>query len=160
MFRNKSIALVSVITAAALFLVGCNDSEKYVQSEKAAAAANSISFTENAEIDNIKRRLELTSSVSKVGYVVLMNQAGQPVAYHVVKGKITSGSKRLTTPDRSTQSGVRQAPSDEGTYGSSGEYIFFFTQNNAYVQWNGAYLYSDQPIRLRVEPLVINVEQK
>jgi hypothetical protein len=55
------------------------------------------------------------------------------------------------------QNVVRQAPSDEGTYGSSNPYIFYWTVNGEYRQWSGAYLYSDKPIRLRVEPLVVNV---
>lgn len=134
---------------------------KNVQAEKAKAAANSIQFTENAEIDNIKKRLELTANPGLLGFVVLLNESGQPVMYTGVKGKITSGGKRLTRPDRSTTEGpgqnnvVMQSPSDEGTFGSSGEYVFFWTPAGQYVQWNGKYLYSDKPFRLSVEPLVL-----
>jgi hypothetical protein len=55
---------------------------------------------------------------------------------------------------------VRAAPSDEGTFGQSGEYIFYFTQNGEYRQWNGKYLYSDQPFRLSVQPLIISATIK
>ena len=141
------------------FLLACEPIAKDIQSRKAAEAANSIHFGENAEIDNIKRRLELTSSPGLLGYVVLMNESGQPVMYTTVKGKITSGGKRLTSQYQSNSSGVYPgAPSDEGTYGSSGEYVYFWTQNGQYVQWNGAYLYSDQPIRLSIQPLVLDVK--
>jgi hypothetical protein len=147
-----------------LLLTACPEAEKAtknVQAEKAKAAANSIQFTENAEIDNIKKRLELTANPGLLGFVVLLNETGQPVMYTGVKGKITSGSKRLTKPDRSTAEGsgannvVMQSPSDEGTYGSSGEYVFFWTPAGQYVQWNGKYLYSDKPFRLSVEPLLV-----
>lgn len=156
-----------LILALTFTLAGCNrdtaPSNKATQSQRAAEAANSINFTENSEIDNIKRRLELTSKASQMGYVVLLNSAGQPVMYTTVKGKITSGSKRLTKPDYSSSEGagtnnvVRAAPSDEGTYGSSSEYIFFWTAEGQYIQWNDKYLYSDRPIRLSVKPIVIDV---
>lgn len=136
------------------------------QAAKAERAADSITFTENAEIDNIKRRLELTSSPGLLGYVVLMNAAGQPVMYTTVKGKITSGGKRLTRPYEYTwvsggqfsKNDQVEAPSDEGTYGHAGDYVFFWTESGQYVQWNGTYLYSDKPIRLSVEPIVVDVQ--
>ena len=159
----KRITLTAGLVSL-LLLAGCPQEAgqaKNVQAEKAKAAANSIVFTENAEIENIKKRLELTSSSGLLGYIVLLNESGQPVFYSPTKGKITSGSKRLTKPDRSTTEGagqnnvVMQSPSDEGTYGSSAEYIFFWTTAGQYMQWNGKYLYSDKPIRLTVQPLVI-----
>lgn len=161
MTRIILLALMSVA-----MLTACDKLEptsKATQAQKAAEAANSINFVENAEIDNIKRRLELTSNPGALGFVLLMNEAGQPIMYTSVKGKITSGSKRLTPPDRFTDEGlgtntlVRQAPSDEGTYGSSDSYIYFWTQDGQYVQWNGKYLYSDKPFRIKIEPLVLNV---
>lgn len=152
----------------ALMLAGCNEEAKQpqaknVQAEKAKAAANSISFAENAEIDNIKKRLELTANPGLLGYVVLLNEMGQPVMYTGVKGKITSGGKRLTDPRQIIHNGnvngqawsVTDSPSDEGTFGSSGEYAFFWTPAGQYIQWNGKFLYSDKPFRLTTEPLVL-----
>ena len=158
----------------ALALVACEPStvqpaaQKVVQSQKAQEAANSITFTENAEIDNIKKRLELTSSPGVLGFIILLNEAGQPIVYEGVKGKVTSGGKRLTKPytlsladcGESYCEREYQTPSDEGTWGSSSPYIYYWNVNGEYRQWSGAYLYSDKPFRLRVEPLVINVENK
>lgn len=159
-----------------VLLTGCNESgaakpqaAKNVQAAKAEAAANSITFSENAEIDNIKARLTLTANPGLLGYVVLLNEMGQPVMYTGVKGKITSGSKRLTKPYEvkgSWDCGEWQcdkelpAASDEGTYGHSGEYVFFWTPAGQYIQWNGKYLYSDKPFRLTASPLVLAVESK
>jgi hypothetical protein len=161
--KYRTTLMFSIIAASVSLLTGCPEegrSEKNVQAEKAKEAANSISFTENAEIENIKKRLELTANPGLLGYVVLLNQSGQPVYYTPVKGKITSGSKRLTATDRYAPQGtngfIRQAPSDEGTYGSSGEYVFFWSTSGQYIQWNGMYMYSDKPIRLTVEPLVVS----
>jgi len=157
---------ITTIVCACLFvLAGCKDDSpqaKNVQANKAREAANSINFAENAEIDNIKKRLELTANPGLLGFVVLLNESGQPVMNLAVKGKITSGAKRLTRPDRVTAEGpgtnnvVAQSPSDEGTYGHSGEYVFFWTTSGQYIQWNGKYLYSDKPFRLNIQPIVVS----
>jgi hypothetical protein len=167
-FKNIFLAVAAI---ASLGLAACgevpvNETAKDVQAQRAAAAANSIQFTENAEIENIKRRLELTSNPGQIGFVLLMNEMGQPVAYMSVKGKVTSGGKRLTMPqvvkclEYIGNSGctwtVTGGPSDEGTYGHSAEYVYFWTTEGQYVQWNGKYLYSDKPLRTSVPPLVVN----
>lgn len=158
------------ILSTMVCLAGCDEvavsppTPQQVQQEKAAAAAKSITFTDNAEIENIKSRIKLTSQPGLLGYVLLLNQMGQPIQYLTVKGKITSSSKRLTPTVTNIRSdcgefdcdNFQPGPSDEGTYGSSDPYIYFWDENGAYHQWNGMYLYSDKPIRTRVEPLVIN----
>lgn len=141
----------------ALLLVACDDPtpNKTRQANAARDAANSIRFDSNAEIANIKRRLELTSNPGAVGYILLLNQSGQPIAYYGVKGKVTSSGKRLTPPDENDAGDIRAAPSDEGTFGSSDPYVYFWDSQGGYHQWSGEYLYSDRPIRLQVEPLVV-----
>jgi len=155
-----------LVVATALSLTACakvSPDARDLQAQKAQEAAASVNFTENAEIENIQKRLKLTADPGLIGYVVLMNEAGQPIVYTTVKGKITSGNKRLTEPDRSGAWGtgqnnvVRAAPSDEGTYGSSNPYIFFWSTTGQYYQWSGNYLYSDKPFRLSIKPLVIDV---
>lgn len=166
---SAAVKLAAIIVA--MTCAGCDmpkeaPQAKNEQAQKAAQAANAINFTENAEIDNIKRRLELTSKPAAVGFIMLINQAGQPILYASVKGKVTSGGKRLTKPYERAHWDCGQAycdkelpgPSDEGTYGSSGEYVYFWTAGGQYYQWAGNYLYSDQPFRLKVEPLVIDVK--
>lgn len=160
--------LASLPLIACLALAACNEqpkTNKTQQEDKAAAAAKSIHFDENAEIDNIKRRLELTADPGKYGFILLLNQAGQPILYEGVKGKVTSGGKRLTEPDRISsgwgsngQAVLRSGASDEGTWGSSSPYIFYWNTDGVYRQWDGGYLYSDQPIRLRVEPLIVTLQ--
>ena len=143
--------LLSILSL--VLLSGCNDRNNQEQSKKAQQAANSIQFTENAEIDNIKNRLELTSKPSAIGYILLLNQMGQPIKYDSVKGKITSSGKRLTAPYYSSTGSL--APSDEGTWGSSDSYIYYWTTSGQYVQWSGTYLYSDQPLRIEQPVLII-----
>ncbi len=166
---------VTVVTFS-LVLMGVNHCDgttsspsatKQTQSQKAAEAADSINFSENAEIDNITARLKLTSDPGLVGYVALINGMGQVVMYTTVQGKITSGGKRLTNPtqlykiDRGEYNGssLGPAPSDEGTWGSSNPYVYFTTTAGQYVQWSGLYLYSDKPFRLTVEPILFGIEE-
>jgi hypothetical protein len=138
---------------------------KTTQADLAKQAANSIQFTDNAEIANIRDRIELTSKPGLLGYVILLNESGQPILYEGVKGKITSGGKRLTNPVQKYRMDLGQAygetlnvaPSDEGTWGGSGEYVFYWNTDGVYRQWNGKYLYSTQPFRLSVQPLVVNI---
>ena len=156
---NKFLIIFSTL----FFLSGClEDSNKNAQTLKAKEAADSIVFSENAEIENIKNRLKLTSNPGQIGYILLLNYAGQPILYTTIKGKVTSSSKRLTPPDRYSSLGpngfIRAGASDEGTYGNSDSYVYFWDQNGRYFQWSGQYLYSDQPIRVTIEPLVVNVK--
>lgn len=167
-------AIVALAVAITLPLAACKPeaqqapAQRDVQAQQARDAANQIRFNANAEIDNIRRRLELTSDPNLLGYIVLFNDAGQPILYEGVRGKVTSGSKRLTDPQVVRQvptygnnggqhSVVLNAPSDEGTHGSSNPYIFYWNTDGTYRQWSGQYLYSTQPIRLRVEPVVVNI---
>lgn len=165
--RKIGIALVAT---SSLLLAACEPNApanpaKTTQAQKAAEAANSIQFSENAEIDNIKRRLELTSNPGQIGFVLLLNEMGKPVMYTSVKGKITSGNKRLTSPQEvrclevaesvGCSQQMVEAPSDEGTYGSSNPYIFFWTADGQYIQWSGKYLYSDKPFRIEDPTIVI-----
>ena len=159
------ILILSLVFFIAACEVESQPTVKNVQAQKAKEAAESITFSSNAEIDNIKRRLELTSDPALLGYVLLINETGQPVAYYGVQGKVTSSGKRLTEKhrkincDKGEWSGdcIVDAPSDEGTHGSSSPYLYFWTTGGQYIQWNGKYLYSDKPFRLNIEPLVIDL---
>ena len=166
---RKIISVLS-IAAAAFALAGCEPNPpanpaKTAQAAKAAEAANSINFTENAEFDYLKKRLELTSNPGQIGYVLLLNEMGKPVMYAGVRGKITSGQKRLTAPQEVKCLEVADAvgcsqqmvdsPSDEGTYGSSSPYVFFWTTDGQYFQWAGKYLYSDKPFRISDPTIVV-----
>ncbi len=164
------IIAVSIIAFGSVTLVACNEQTpktKITQAQKAAEAANSITFTANAEIENIKKRLELTSDPGLIGFVVLINRVGSPVLYTPTKGKVTSGGKRLTPSqqlkscDKGEARGdcVMKAPSDEGTHGSSNPYNYFFSTSGQYYQTNMEYLFSDQPFRLTEQPLVVVTQE-
>lgn len=164
----RKLALVAALAALSFTTAACGPDQaaakptKQTEAQKSAAAANSIVFTENAERDNIVKRVKLTSNPGQIGYIALTNMAGRPIAYYGVEGKITSSGKRLTAPWNTVRMDCGEfncdrevtAPSDDGTWGSSDSYIYFWTTDGQYVQWSGDYIYSDQPFRLTEKPLI------
>ena len=151
------VVICCIVIAA---VTGCSQgpNNQEIQAEKGAQLAESIRFTSNAEQENIHRRLELTSDPALLGYVTLFHKTGQVALYTAVEGKITSGGKRLTPPDRNVVGHIRRSMSDEGTWGSSNPYVYFWTPSGQYFQTSMDYIYSDKPMRLREEPLVIMSE--
>lgn len=156
----------STILAASLsiILASCDNSPPSARETRAADGARIAESAignsgENAEQANIERRLRLTSQPGLLGFIVLFNNAGQPVMYTSVKGKVTSSGKRLTSPIKEWigHSQLGEAPSDEGTWGHSEPYIYYWTAEGQYIQWNEGYLYSNAPIRLSIKPLVIDI---
>jgi hypothetical protein len=164
----RKIVSIAAVAALSLALASCGEeklTQRDIQAKQAEERANSLTFSDNAEIDNIERRIRLTSQPGLIGYIVLLNEAGQPIFYGSVEGKVSSSGKRLNPPDKMRRyeagavisTSVGPAPSDEGTWGSSDPYIYFWTSDGQYMQWNGRYLYSNSPIRLSVEPLIVNL---
>jgi hypothetical protein len=162
-----------LLLTSCLALAACSVDTSTPQDAKARQAATGAAMAKdvldhsggvNSEQSNIQKRLALTMNPGQVGFVMLLNQAGQPIAYYGIKGKLTSSHKRLTAPGQSGHSCYEGKcedetglPGDDGVYGDSDNYIFFWDTDGAYHQWSGDYLYSDRPFRTRVEPLVIAV---
>lgn len=141
--------------------------------EKQAVAVPLPSLTNSLERINIKKRLEMFDEPNKVSYIYLINY-GRVMAFYTIKGKVTSGNKRLTSTQQQVESrwyGARgngggfngseimEAPELDGAYGTSAPYIFFWTTDNVYVQWSGDYMLVDQPLQLTSQPeLIRNVK--
>lgn len=113
----------------------------------------------------ISKRLTMFEEENKVSYIYLIS-FGKVMAFYTIKGKVTSGSKRLTTNQRLIQGDggehysdfVMEAPSLDGTYGGSDSYIFFWTTDDTYVQWNDAYMVCDKPLKMATQPeLIYNI---
>lgn len=125
---------------------------------------------------NIGKRLQLFSDENKISYIYLTS-FGKVMAFYTVKGKVTSGSKRLTPQNVSVDDYGRIAQVDndnlssggpsfnieqpelDGTYGQSSPYIYFWTTNGVYVQWNGEYMLADQALKLTTQPELVRQVQ-
>lgn len=116
---------------------------------------------------NIKKRLETFDDPNKVSYIYLVNY-GRVMAFYTIKGKVTSGNKRLTPTQTIEQRGScgnytgdncalssQESPELDGSYGSSAPYIYFWTTEGAYVQWSGDYMLVDQPLKLATQPELV-----
>lgn len=44
----------------------------------------------------------------------------------------------------------------DGSYGTNGDGVFFWTTEGAYVEWHGDFQYSSEPLQLTSKPLLVN----
>lgn len=116
------------------------------------------------ERKNLVRRLERINKEEMVSYVYLVSY-GKVMAYHAIRGKVSSLNSYLTAMERlekvsaggGTQVVTLEAPDQDGSYGKNADGVFFFTTDGTYVEWKGEYLWSDQPLKLSQPPELIQV---
>lgn len=166
---KKLIAVILMV-----FMVGC------VEGGKAAPVANSgvkqikVKVPTNSkgvttEQGNVAGRLLLDNKPGSIKHLyVISAYSGQVLIYSTVKGKVTSSGKRLSSTsalmrgDKGQYSGdfVVPAIQDDGTYGSSVPYLYWWDTKGIYHQHyvaGGQILHvSDQPVA--VKSIVINME--
>lgn len=116
------------------------------------------------ERKNLVRRLQTFNSDSKISYIYLVS-FGKVMAFYTVKGKVSSVNSKLTSAEqivvserclddvyyRSDVAGcfkTVESPQLDGSYGTNGNAIFFFTTESVYVEWNGEYMLADEPLFL------------
>ncbi len=114
------------------------------------------------------KRLERFNTDSKVSYIYLVNY-GKVMAFYTVKGKVSSVNSLLTTPDQiksfdhvngGDHSVIIASPDLDGSYGTNGDAIFFFTADDTYVEWCGDYMLCDKPLKLSTPPeLVLEIKE-
>ena len=129
-------------------------------------------LSESLERENLIRRYQFLNDQNKIFYVYLVSY-GKVMAYHAAKGKISSVNSRLTQEEQivkdldcisevsyEAEDGcykVVGSPQLDGSYGTNGDGIFFFTTEGAYVEWNGEYMVSDFPLKLTTPPELVMV---
>jgi len=116
------------------------------------------------ERKNLVRRLETFNNENKISYIYLVS-FGKVMTFYTVKGKVSSVNSKLTSAEQivpgyngyySNSNGkVVESPQLDGSYGTNGNAIFFFTTEGAYVEWNGEYMLADQPLTLVTPPALI-----
>lgn len=175
-------SLTLALAAAALFTVACD-----IQPTAAPQSSSGVSKAEvhvktgsdglTVEQRNVRDRLTADNAPGSIKHLyVLSAYSGQVLIYSTVRGKVTSSSKRLTPVTVATSAGeyMRGIPitiggrelatgevlEDDGTYGSSVPYIFWFDAKGVYHQHyveGGQIVHvSDQP--LAVKSVVLNME--
>jgi hypothetical protein len=172
------VILCIIVGVAAVNLRGCGtgavatgESTKHemeqteANHEKLVKAVPPPSLVTSQERANIRKRLERFNNENKVSYIYLIDY-GKVMAFYTVKGKVSSVNSLLTTPDQivTMRSGftenrlsrhVVSSPDLDGSYGTNGDAIFFFTTSDVYVEWAGRYMLCDQPLKLSTPPTIV-----
>jgi hypothetical protein len=136
---------------------GQAQTEQAFKQQQAAVPYPVADLRDSLERRNIRERLLRFNKSTKIAYIYLMSDYGAVISYMAIKGKVTSCSSQMTTSqlieihDGSGGGGnvVVDAPGDDGSYGPNEDGIFFFTQDDVLVQWNGKYLLADAPLKVQ-----------
>lgn len=177
-----------VITILCCFLINCElaaDNGPVSASGVGKANVQVQKGTDSLTVEqrNVRDRLLKDNEPGAIKHLYLISPlSGEVLLYSTVRGKVTSSGKRLTpntvqttdcgstTPcgGFNTQFGnanrvTNEVLADDGTYGSSGEYIFWWdvrgTYHQQYLVSGGVVIHvSDQP--LAVKHVVLNLEVK
>lgn len=180
---NKPLKL-TCIAAISLFSISASECQ---QTSTPQAASGVDKKTVTVAIDsegwsieqrNVADRLKIDNLPGAIKHLYIISPySGQTILYSTVKGKVTSGGKRLTPTSvvvgasgdfkregfdaigGTTTSEVLQ---DDGTYGSSCEYIYWWDTTGRYHQhfFTGGQIIhvSEQP--LSVKNVIINVSEE
>lgn len=158
-----------------VFLAGCSDATtpSTVTQEQGHTKENQqrlikaqppVSLDWSLERENINKRTSLWNDANKVSYIYLVSY-GKVMAFYTIKGKVSSVNSQVTNVEQivrdpyayyQNEGGiVMPSPSEDGSYGTNGDAIFFFTTDGAYIEWAGDYMLADQPLKLTTQPELI-----
>ena len=134
--------------------------------QRLIAASDMPKPTSSLERANLIRRYNFLNDQDKQFYVYLVSY-GKVMAFYTAKGKVSSTNSRLTQEEQIVKDPncymggggpcglVVGSPQLDGSYGTNGDGIFFFTTEGAYVEWNGEYMVSDFPLKLSTPPELV-----
>lgn len=164
----RTLTIILTITLA-LLASGCDTSDHQREDKRTQDAVQSRlqqdvpvpEITGAAAREAVSAHIERWQQADVVSYVTLFSDVGTPIGYYTAQGKVASTCQMMSAPDRvdSHNDVVRSSPALDGTYyGDNVDCgIFFFTaDSDAYVEWNGTYLVTDQPLPIDVEPLEVS----
>lgn len=160
-----------------ILLAACNLNTTQQKSDsgitKATTAVQTDANGKTIEQDNIIERLKRDNQPGSIKHLyIISSYTGDVLQYSTVKGKVTSGNKRLSPKTVNSAAGIQGANGssntvvlngtsyytdevldDGGAYGESGNYLFWFDAQGNYNQYypaGGTYLHiSDKPLRIK-----------
>jgi len=120
---------------------------------------------DSLERQNLIQRYQHLNDGENEHHVYFMSNHGDVIAYFVAQGKVSSVNSQLTNNrqivpiegcgfDGGTEGAggsegpcyrAVESPQMDGSYGTNGDGIFFFTTGGQYVEWNGLYVVSEEP---------------
>lgn len=150
--------LIAAAVISAIALVGCDNQptetqKSVLQAEQKADEARR-QMADPQEQKAISDRSQMMNKPGLMMYTLVLGDMNTPLAY-MTTGRIVSGGKRLNAPDylycasAAGNCSWRAAPNLDGTYGSSGDYVYFWTTSGVYWQVPAnKVISSSHPIRL------------
>lgn len=111
---------------------------------------------DSLECKNLREKKRRDEDPNRITYLYLVNMMGEPYAYWVVKGKVSSNQSQMAPMDQAIDMcghrdcwTMAEAPGDDGSFGPNEDGVFFFTPDgNKIVVGGGNYLQSDFPFEL------------
>lgn len=129
------------------------------------------------ERQNLIDRYKYLNDRTNTHHVYLMDE-GQVVSYFVAQGKVSSVNSKLTNDvqivradgcsfDNDNGAGgsdgacykTVESPQMDGSYGTNGEAIFFFTTEGTYVESSLDYVVSEEPKNIQDEVILVDANQ-
>lgn len=112
---------------------------------------------DSLERENLIRRYNTLNDRDKVFHVYLMSH-GKVVSYFTAQGKVSSVNSKLTQPEQLVpcartgyqdhEDCIVSSPQLDGSYGTNGAAVFFYTTDGSYVEWNGEYITSERALSI------------
>lgn len=171
---NKFFKIAAVLLTVPFALTACDMPKAQPtaqQVEQKAAQAQQSQFNKTTPIpvlpmsqerENLAKRATRINVQNMTGCVTLFDR-GVLVASFVVAGKVSSLNSYLLSGDQLIDADlgeyrgnmVVEQPDIDGAYGQNADGVFFFTADtDAYVEWKGTYLYTDQCLVTTSSPLL------
>lgn len=167
-------AILSVVSLLSILLLSSCDQFSGVPHSSSGVSKASVIIPTGSdgltiEQRNVRSRLELDNKLGATKHLYIINPQGKCLFYDTVRGKVTSSGKRLTPSsvmngDRTmgVQDGVHvgiggskyitsEVLQDDGSYGSSSEYIYWWNTGGNYRQFQvggmNSVLITEVPVR-------------
>lgn len=174
---KKLFLMIIGLVGIALLATGCSNEamNSTAQREQTLTEENQNVLLKNQppikldwslERENLNKRTSLWNDPNKISYIYLVN-FGKVMAFYTIKGKVSSVNSQVTNTEQLSLrrmdtlssyvdvEGTLPSPSEDGSYGTNGDAIFFFTTDGIYVEWAGDYMLADQPLKLATPPELI-----
>lgn len=180
--KFKSLGLSSLLLAAVLSIAATDENCAPPAASSSGLSRATVTVKPGSdglsvEQRNVRDRLAADNKPGSIKHLyVISAYSGQVLIYSTVRGKVTSSAKRLTpevvsglydqnadsfaVPIGNVTALTKEVLGDDGTYGSSVPYIYWFDAKGAYHQHyveGGQIVHiSDQP--LAIKSVVLNLE--
>lgn len=179
---KKVILFIAILVA----LVSCKEIEREQQKSDSGVTKANVTVKTNPdgttiEQRNIMERLKRDNEIGSIKHLYIISSfTGDVLQYSTVKGKVTSGSKRLSpktvlgnsyntaaVESNFVNVGGKDLVTDEvlddgGAYGESGNYLYWFDAQDNYQQYypsGGTYLHiSDKSLRVKKSNMSLTLD--